>query len=85
MQDPVDAVEADGPKKCSRKEIPHERKGVRSVAFARGSGPVFVGLGTADIVRYTEDTREHIGWYYDKTLWAISPEYKGAVTVTRAA
>jgi hypothetical protein len=43
---------------------------------------VFVGLGTARVVRYTEDTREHEGWYYYKTLWAISPRYEGAVIVT---
>lgn len=81
VQEAVD-VEADAPKRCSLKEIPHERKDVRSVAFARGSGPVFVGLGTPNILRYTEDAREHDGWYYNKTLWAISPRYSGAVTVT---
>jgi hypothetical protein len=75
-------AEAEAPKKCSRKEIPHERKDVRAVAFARGTGPVFVGLGTAGVVRYTEDTREDEGWYYNKTLWAISQKYEGAVTVT---
>ena len=43
---------------------------------------MFVGLGTPAIVRYTEGTREHEGWYYNKTLWAISPDYRGPVTVT---
>jgi hypothetical protein len=75
-------ADADASKKCSRKEIRHERKDVRAVAFARGTGPVFVGLGTAHVVRYTEDTREDGGWYYNKTLWAISPKYERAVTVT---
>jgi hypothetical protein len=83
---PVEAatsdVDADAPKKCSRKEVPHERKEVRGVAFARGTGLVSVGLGTADIVRYAEDTQEHKGWHYYKSLWAISPEYKGSVIVT---
>jgi hypothetical protein len=75
-------ADADAPKKCSRKKIPHERKDVRAVAFARGTGPVFVGLGTARVVRYAVDTQEDGGWYYNKTLWAISPKYQGAVTVT---
>jgi hypothetical protein len=40
------------------------------------------GLGTADVVRYTVDAREHEGWYYNKTLWAISPHYQGEVTIS---
>jgi hypothetical protein len=75
-------VETARPQKCSRKKVPHEREEVRGVAFARGTGPVFVGLGTAGIVRYREDTAEHHGWYYYKSLWAISPEYQGRVIVT---
>jgi hypothetical protein len=43
---------------------------------------VFVGLGTARIVHYTEDTRQHDGWFYNKTLWAVSPGYAGPVTIT---
>jgi hypothetical protein len=74
--------DARAPTGCSRKRVPHERKEVRAVAFARGSGPVFVGLGTASVVKYTEDTRHHKGWYYNKALWAISPKYKGAVMVS---
>jgi hypothetical protein len=72
----------DAPKECSREPIPLQSEEVRAVAFARGTGPVFVGLGTAGAVHYTEDTREHRGWYYNKTLWAISPRYQGAVIVT---
>jgi hypothetical protein len=54
------------------------RPDVRAVAFAYGEGPVFVGLGTGDgVVRYTVDTRRHDGWYYYKTLWAISPTSRG--------
>ena len=52
------------------------------MAFARGDGPVYVGLGTARAVRYTEDTQEHGGWFYYKTLWAVSPGYGGRVTIT---
>jgi hypothetical protein len=43
---------------------------------------VFVGLGTGGVVHYAVDTRQHRGWYYYKTLWAVSPAYAGAVTVT---
>jgi hypothetical protein len=67
---------------CSTEPVPLERPDVRAVAFARGPGPVFVGLGTPGVVRYTEDTRQHEGWYYYKTLWAISPGYRGEVTIT---
>jgi hypothetical protein len=67
---------------CSPEPVPLERPDVRAVAFARGPGPVFVGLGTPGVVRYSEDTRQHEGWYYYKTLWAISPEYRGEATIT---
>ena len=44
---------------------------------------MFVGLGTGDgVVRYTVDTKEHDGWYYYKTLWAIAPSYTGHVVIT---
>jgi hypothetical protein len=75
-------VLAGSPKKCSRAPIPRRRKDVRAVAFARGNGPVYVGLGSPDVIRYTEDTRKHEGWHYYKTLWAIAPEYRGDVTIT---
>ena len=70
------------PERCSRGPVPHKRQDVRAVAFARGDPPVYVGLGTAAVVRYTQDTRVYDGWYYYKTLWAIAPEYGGEVTVT---
>jgi len=73
---------ARAPAICSLKRVPDVRSEVNGVAYARGRGPVFVGLGTADIVHYTADTKEHNGWYYYKTLWAIAPEYGGAVTIT---
>lgn len=80
---PEESVAAsDAPKRCSRENVALEREDVRGIAFARGSGPVFVGLGSPNIVNYTQDTKQHDGWYYYKTLWAISPEYEGAVTVT---
>ena len=44
---------------------------------------MFAGLGTGDgVVRYTVDTKEHDGWYYYKTLWAIAPSYTGKVVIT---
>jgi hypothetical protein len=67
---------------CSTEPVPRTKSNGGAVAFARGSGPVFVGLGTPGVVRYTEDTRQHHGWYYYKTLWAISPEYGGEVAIT---
>jgi hypothetical protein len=70
------------PSGCSRRPVPFRRSEVPAVAFARGDGPVYVGLGTAGVVRYREDTREHEGWYYYKTLWAVAPEYGGPVTIT---
>jgi hypothetical protein len=66
---------------CSTEPVPRTRSDVPAVAFARGPGPVFVGLGTPGVVRYTEDTKQHEGWYYYKTLWAISPGYHGEVTI----
>jgi hypothetical protein len=67
---------------CSGRPVPLHNPEVRAVAFARGDGPVYVGLGAPGKVRYTEDTREHDGWYYYKTLWAVAPEYEGRVSIT---
>lgn len=68
---------------CSAESVPRVRSEVRAVAFAYGDGPVFVGLGTGDgVVRYKVDTKEHDGWYYYKTLWAIAPSYTGNVVIT---
>jgi hypothetical protein len=52
------------------------------VAFPRGSGPVYVGLGTGGAVHYMADGREDDGWYYYKSLWAVAPTYRGLVTIT---
>lgn len=68
---------------CPVENAPQGRPDVRAVAFAYGEGPVFVGLGTPDgVVRYTVDTRSHDGWYFYKTLWAISPTYGEGVVIT---
>jgi hypothetical protein len=80
--DPVQEPDEPAPSGCSRRPVPFRRSEVPDVAFPRGDGPVYVGLGTAGRVRYREDTREHEGWYYYKTLWAIAPEYGGPVTIT---
>jgi hypothetical protein len=78
--------EATGPaptqQTCSQRQVPFRHPKVRAVAFARGDGPVYVGLGTGGEVRYREDTQEHEGWYYYKTLWAVAPRYEGQVNVT---
>jgi hypothetical protein len=67
---------------CPVESVPR-RSEAGAVAFAYGEGPVFVGLGTGDgVVRYTVDTKEHRGWYYYKTLWAIAPSYTGSVVIT---
>lgn len=67
---------------CSERPVPLDRPDVRAVAFARGEGPVYAGLGAAGQVRYTEDNRQHDGWYYHKTLWAVAPEYEGSLSIT---
>jgi hypothetical protein len=67
---------------CTGDPVPRRRPEVSAVAFARGNSPVFVGLGTPRVVHYTEDTRQDAGWFYNKTLWAVSPEYVGPVTIS---
>lgn len=68
---------------CAIERVPHKRPDVRGVAFAYGEGPVFVGLGTGDgVILYTLDARQHKGWYYNKTLWAVAPSYTGEVVIT---
>jgi hypothetical protein len=74
--------EAEGHIHCSNAPVAQARPDVQAVAFARGEGPVYISLGTAGVVHYTEDNREHAGWYYHKSLWAVSPDYDGPVTVT---
>lgn len=71
-----------GAASCSSRPVPLRRPDVRAVAFARGEGPVYVGLGAAGPVRYTEDNRQHEGWYYHKTLWAVAPAYEGSLTIS---
>jgi hypothetical protein len=67
---------------CSGESVPRKRPDVSAVAYARGNGPVFVGLGAPRAVHYTEDAQEDEGWFYYKTLWAIAPEYMGTVRIT---
>ena len=72
-----------GAESCAIESVPHKRPDVRGVAFAYGEGPVFVGLGTGDgVILHTLDARQHKGWYYNKTLWAVGPSYTGEVTIT---
>jgi hypothetical protein len=46
--------------------------------------PVLCSLDWARpyVVRYTVDTKEHNGWYYYITLWAIAPSYRDEVIIT---
>jgi hypothetical protein len=39
-------MEVAAPRECDTKSVPCKRGDVKAVAFARGAGPVFVGLGT---------------------------------------
>jgi hypothetical protein len=66
---------------CGPDRVPHESSKVPAVAFPRGRGPVFVGLGTAGVVHYATDRREDEGWHYYKSLWAVTPSYRGPVTI----
>ncbi|HEX2295717.1 MAG TPA: hypothetical protein VHN37_10455 [Actinomycetota bacterium] len=51
------------------------------MAFPRGPGPAYVGLGTGGVVYYARDAREHRGWYYNKVLIGISPDYRLGMSV----
>jgi len=56
-------------------------RGVPSVAFPLGRGPVYVGLGAAHgIAPLVDDTRRN-GVYFHKTLWAVSPRYRGPLLI----
>ena len=56
-------------------------RGVPSIAFPLGSGPVYVGLGAANgIAPLADDTRRN-GVYFHKTLWAVSPRYRGPLLI----
>ena len=68
--------------RCGPDRVPRLRPQVRAVAFPRGRGPVFVGLGSGGVVHYTADGREDRGWHYYKSLWAVTPAYRGPVTIT---
>lgn len=68
--------------RCPPDRVPRVSPQVRAVAFPRGEGPVFVGLGTGGVVHYMADGREDGGWYYYKSLWAVAASYRGPVTIT---
>ena len=67
--------------RCNVGKVPHKRPHVRAIAFPRGPGPAYVGLGTAGLVYYAEDTREHGGWYYNKVLIGSSPDYRLGMSI----
>lgn len=66
---------------CNAGRVAHKRPHVRALAFPRGPGPAYVGLGAAGTVYYAEDTREHGGWYYYKVLIGISPDYRLGMSI----
>jgi hypothetical protein len=66
---------------CGPDRVPRESPQVPAVAFPRGRGPVFVGLGTGEVVHYAADGREDEGWHYYKSLWAVAPTYRGPVII----
>src|SRR5215212_6843127 len=66
---------------CGRCRRSATARGVPSVAFPLGSGPVYVGLGAAHgIAPLVDDTRRN-GVYFHKTLWAVSPRYRGPLLI----
>src|SRR5918996_3230200 len=67
--------------RCKDGKVPHKRPHVRALAFPRGPGPAYVGLGTAGTVYYAQDTREHGGWYYNKVLIGSSPDYRLGMSI----
>jgi hypothetical protein len=80
---PDSSSSIEGTRLCPIQTVPRTRPEARGVAFAYGEEPVFVGLGTGHgRIRYTEETRQHNGWFYNKTLWAVAPSYTGVVVIT---
>jgi hypothetical protein len=78
---PTVAPTAAMPTACSRERFPLRSPNRGGIGYARGRYPVFVGLGTAGVVRYAAALNDH-GWYYYKTLWSVAPAYRGPVRVT---
>ncbi|MBD0329593.1 MAG: hypothetical protein ICV64_05765 [Thermoleophilia bacterium] len=46
-----------------------------------GAGPVYPGIGSSSGVASLKDDLVKRGWYLHKTLWAISPRYRGPVLI----
>ncbi len=57
---------------------------VPRVSYPLGPGPVYPGIGSADGVASLKDDLVRRGWYLHKTLWAISPRYRGPVLIRGA-
>jgi hypothetical protein len=54
------------------------------VTWPLGPGPVYPGLGSPDGVASLKDDLVQKGWFLHKTLWAISPRYRGPVLIRGA-
>lgn len=52
-----------------------------AMGFARGEGPVYIGLGAARAIHYAKDTLHHRGWYYYKVLVGIAPRYRLGLSI----
>ncbi|HKO28413.1 MAG TPA: hypothetical protein VJU80_13210 [Solirubrobacteraceae bacterium] len=71
------------PSLTSGASCPRSRSGraAPSASFTLGSGPAYPVFGTNDGVAALSEDKLRAGAYWHKTLWAISPRYRGAVLV----
>lgn len=54
------------------------------VSWPLGPGPVYPAVGSPNGVASLTDDLKTKGWYLHKTLWAISPRYRGPVLIRGA-
>ena len=54
------------------------------VSWPLGPGPVYPALGSPNGDASLEDDPVQNGWYLHKTLWAISPRYRGPILIRGA-
>ena len=73
------AVGADAPCPRSRTQTT-----VPGVARPLGKGPAYPSLGSATGLAGLADDLVKAGWHLHKTLWAISPRYRGPVLIRGA-
>jgi hypothetical protein len=68
---------------ASRARCPRSRTGRRApgVAHTLGEGPAFPVLTSAAGVTELDEFTRRRGWYFHKTLWAVSPRYRGPLLI----